>query len=144
MFFSPALFPHHCQPVSLLSLYFYPSPIYISSTHPYTLHPTISCQEHKAAVDQIISASGGKEFNFALIAKRNYDESYRYFFELKNAPLVRGEDRLTDQLFVICEDGDACQPEGNPQYQVAIFGPAHVVESWQLEHLKLYKLVPSQ
>ena len=111
---------------------------------PLRTPPNNQLSRTQEAVDQIISASGGKEFNFALIAKRNYDESYRYFFELKQAPLVRGEDRLTDQLFVICEDGDACQPEGNPQYQVAIFGPAHVVESWQLDHLKLYKLVPSQ
>ena len=54
--------------------------------------------------------------------------------------LVRGEDKFVDQLFVICEDGEKCQPEGNPDWQIAVFGPSHVVSAWQIDYLKIYKL----
>ena len=58
--------------------------------------------------------------------------------------MFRGEDKITDQLFVICEDGDSCQPEGHSHYQIAIFGIAHVVDEWRLDHLRIYKLVHSE
>lgn len=103
--------------------------------------PNNQLQRTEAAADLIIKESGGQPFNFGLIAKQNYDESYRYFLENKNANMFRGEDKITGQLFVICEDGDSCQPEGNPQYQIAIFGPSHVVAKWQIDYLKIYKLV---
>ncbi|MBI3283205.1 glycosyltransferase family 39 protein [Candidatus Curtissbacteria bacterium] len=92
----------------------------------------------------IMKEAGDKTFNFGLIAKQNYDESYRYFLENYNAKMVRGEDKITDQLFVVCEDGDKCQPEGNPAYQVAIFGPSHVVDTWQIDYIKIYRLLHSQ
>ena len=101
-------------------------------------------QVTEQAVDLIIKESNNNPFNFGLIAKQNYDESYRYFLENKNSKMVRGEVGLTDQLFVICEDGDKCQPEGNPAYQIAIFGPAKVVNTWQINHLKIYLLKKSQ
>ncbi|MBI2325932.1 glycosyltransferase family 39 protein, partial [Candidatus Collierbacteria bacterium] len=37
----------------------------------------------------IIKESEGEPFNFGLIAKQNYDESYRYFFEVNNAKMFR-------------------------------------------------------
>ncbi len=94
----------------------------------------------EAAVDLIIKESAGEPFNFGLLAKQNYDESYRYFLENKKANAFRGEDRITDQLFVICEDGDACAPEGNPAYQIAKFGQAHVENTWTIDYLKIYRL----
>lgn len=94
-------------------------------------------------VSLIIRESGDKPFNFGLIAKQNYDESYRYFFELDRAKMFRGEDKITDQLFAICED-DKCQPEGSPVYQIAIFGPSKVVEDWNIGGIKIYRLIHSQ
>ncbi len=91
-------------------------------------------------VNLIIKESGDKPFNFGLIAKSNYDESYRYFLENKKAKMVRGETGITDQLFAVCEDGDKCQPEGNPAYQIAIFGPAKVQSQWQVGGIKIYRL----
>ena len=110
------------------------------SNSPLRFSPNNQLARTKEAVSELIAASEGKEFNFGLIAKQNYDESYRYFFEQLQAPLVRGEDKLTDQLFVICEDGDACQPLNNPAYQIAIFGPATIESEWRLDYLHLYKL----
>ncbi len=122
--------------------------VYLTSLNvkfsPLRQHPNRQMQVTEQAVDLIIKESNGSSFNFGLIAKQNYDESYRYFFENKNAKMVRGEMGITDQLFVICEDGDKCQPEGNPAYQIAIFGPAKVVNTWQINHLKIYLLKKSQ
>lgn len=109
-------------------------------TSPAFESPNRQLQRTQTAVDLIIKESQGKPFNFGLIAKQNYDESYRYYFENKGANLVRGEDKIVDQLFVICEDGDKCQPEGNPDWQIAVFGPSHVVQQWQVDYLKIYRL----
>jgi len=99
----------------------------------------------EAAVDLIIKESKGEPFNFGLIAKQNYDESYRYFLENKQANLVPGEVKITDQLFVICEDGDTCQPEGNSKWQIAVFGIAKIDQEWSLDHLRIYRLIhPAQ
>lgn len=103
-------------------------------------NPNRQLQRTEEAVDLIIEESKGEPFNFGLIAKQNYDESYRYFLENKKANLVRGEVKIVDQLFVICEDGDKCQPEGNPDWQIAVFGPSHVVSMWQIDYLKIYRL----
>jgi 4-amino-4-deoxy-L-arabinose transferase-like glycosyltransferase len=109
-------------------------------TSPTFGSPNHQLQRTEQAVDLIIKESKGEPFNFGLIAKQNYDESYRFFLENKKAKLVRGEVKIVDQLFVICEDGDKCQPEGNPQWQIAVFGPSHVVSMWQIDYLKIYRL----
>ena len=109
-------------------------------TSPAFESPNYQLRRTEQAADLIIQESQGQEFNFGLISKNNYDESYRYFLENKQAKLVRGEDKIVDQLFVICEDGEKCQPEGNPDWQIAVFGPSHVVSSWQIDYLKIYKL----
>lgn len=112
----------------------------ISQT-PILTPPNRQLQRTEAVVDLVIKESAGKPFNFALLAKSNYDESYRYFLENKKANMLPGDKTLTDQLFVVCEDGDACKPEGNSQYQVAIFGIAKVVDQWQIDYIKIYKMV---
>jgi 4-amino-4-deoxy-L-arabinose transferase-like glycosyltransferase len=108
---------------------------------PVKENPNRQLWRTEAAVDLIIKESGGLPFNFGLIAKQNYDESYRYFLENKKANLVRGEVKVVDQLFVICEDGDKCRPEGNPAWQIAVFGPSHIDNQWQIDYLKIYRLV---
>jgi len=109
-------------------------------TSPSFKNPNNQLKRTEQAADLIIQESKDHEFNFGLISKNNYDESYRYFLENKKAKLVRGEDKIVDQLFVICEDGEKCQPEGNPDWQIAVFGPSHVVSTWQIDYLKIYKL----
>lgn len=108
---------------------------------PVRQQPNRQLARTEAIVDLIIKESAGKPFNFGLIAKQNYDESYRYFLENKKANMIRGEVTVTDQLFVVCENGDACQPEGNPAYQVAIFGIAKTVNEWRVDSIRVYRLV---
>lgn len=118
---------------ALLYLSFRNSPLQQSPNN--LLHRT------ETVVDLIIKESRGEPFNFALIAKQNYDESYRYFLENKKANMLRGEDKITNQLFVVCEDRDQCRPEGNSGYQIAIFGIAKVVEQWEVDYIKIYKMI---
>lgn len=126
----------------LIGLFLLSSIIYYSiNSSPILKTANHQLSRTQAAVDSIIKESNGQPFNFGLIAKQNYDESYRYFFENKKSKLVRGEDGITDQLFVICEDGDKCQPEGNPAWQVAIFGPSKTVKEWRIDYLRLFRLV---
>ena len=108
---------------------------------PLRFEPNRQLSRTEAAVDLIIKESTGEPFNFALIAKQNYDESYRYFFENKKSKMFRGEDLVTEQLFIICEDGDTCAPEGHSQYQIAIFGIAKIDREWKLDHLRIYRLI---
>lgn len=108
---------------------------------PLKQSPNYQLARTKLAAKQIIDNSKGQPFNFGLIAKQNYDESYRYFLENAKAPLVRSEDRLTDQLFVVCEDGQTCQPLGNSGYQIAKFGIAKLDYEWQIDHLRLYRII---
>jgi len=129
---------HKFLSLSLFSLFVIVSVIY----SPLKQTPNNQLQRTEKIVDLVISESSGEPFNFGLIAKQNYDESYRYFLENKQSKMVRGEEGVTDQLFVVCEDQD-CQPEGNPAWQIAIFGPAKATSFWQLDYLKLYRLEKS-
>lgn len=108
---------------------------------PLRSEPNAILGRTEEVVDLIISESNNQPFNFGLIAKNNYDESYRYFFENKNAQMYRGVDKITDQLFVSCEDGDSCKPEGNSQYEIAVFGIAKVVQEWSIDNIKVYKMI---
>jgi 4-amino-4-deoxy-L-arabinose transferase-like glycosyltransferase len=74
----------------------------------------------KEVVEYIGIESGGNEFNFALLAEHNYDSSYRYFFDIFSMP-AEYTDKVTDQLFVVCEELDKCLPEGNPKWEIAVF-----------------------
>ena len=58
--------------------------------------------------------------------------------------MVRSEVKITDQLFEVCEDGDACKPEGNSQYQIAMFGIAKMDKQWQVDGTKIYHLIHSK
>ena len=110
-------------------------------TSPTFGSPNHQLQRTQVVADLIIKESLGQPFNFGLIAKQNYDESYRYFLENKHASLEPDQNKITDQLFVVCEDGDSCHPEGSSQYQIAVFGIAHIDQQWQADSIKIYRLV---
>jgi 4-amino-4-deoxy-L-arabinose transferase-like glycosyltransferase len=103
--------------------------------------PNNQLKRTEAVADLIIKESEGKPFNLGLIAKQNYDESYRYFLENKRSALEKDQNKITDQLFVICEDGPSCKPEGHSQYQIAVFGVAHVEKEWQVDYIKIFRLI---
>lgn len=104
---------------------------------------------------RIIKESGGEPFNFALIAKRNYEEGYLYFFELWGVPVreldpQRAEETITRQLFVVCEDSptsenpEPCNPINHPKAEIANFGWAKIEEEWEVNGVKLFKMVHAE
>ncbi len=116
--------------------------IYLSFVNsPLNNEPNNQLKRTQEIVKSIIQESKDQPFNFGLIAKQNYDESYRYFLENWQAKMIRGEDKVVDQMFVVCEDGDKCQPLGNPQWQIAVFGIASIEKQWEIDGIRVYKLV---
>lgn len=124
-------------------------------TNPLKYPPQRQMQRVEEVDRKIISESGGKSFNFALIAKRNYEEGYLYFFELWNAPVreidaQRSGETITGQLFVVCEDTakpgepDPCNPINHPKAEIANFGWARVDKEWEVGGVRLFKLLHTQ
>ena len=110
-------------------------------TSPALGNPNSQLKRTEQVVDLIIKESAGMPFNLGLISKQNYDESYRFFLENKNSALEKDPNKITGQLFVICEDGDECKPQGHSQYQIAVFGIAHIVDKWQVDYINIYRLI---
>lgn len=103
---------------------------------------------------KIIEESGSNPFNFGLIAERNYEEGYLYFFELWGAQIKeidsqRAEETITDQLFVVCEDSprpdkpEPCNPINHPKAEIANFGWVKIEKQWEVGGFKLFKLIHS-
>ncbi|MEK7570996.1 MAG: glycosyltransferase family 39 protein [Patescibacteria group bacterium] len=96
----------------------------------------------------ILSKTGGKPFNFALLSGGNSDHAYRYYFSYyKQDPVLIESDAIdpkrdttTAQLFVLCEG--PCEPLGNSLWEIAGFGRAEIVAEWPVAVGTLYKLVP--
>jgi len=88
----------------------------------------------------VMNEAQGNAFNFALLAKRNYDKSYVYFLDLNHAPYYTLHDKLTNVLYVVCEDSD-CPVIGNPLWEIAAFGWAKIDRQWSFPwEVKLFKL----
>jgi len=96
-------------------------------------------------VKSIISESSQQPFNFALLAKQNYDPPYRYYFSEYSSPISLLQDKITDQLFVVCEPWQIdCNPINNPEWNVAAFGWAKIDKQWEINGIKIYRLIHSE
>lgn len=94
-----------------------------------------------AIVDSIIRASGREPFNFALLAKMNYDPGYRYLLAQKDAPVELLQNKITQQLFVVCEPFQIdCNPINNPEWSIAAFGWAKIDTQWEINGIKIFRL----
>ena len=110
---------------------------------PLNTPPNYQLAHTKQIATLVINESQGQPFNFALIAKQNYDRSYRYFFETTSAQYIPASEGQTNQLFVVCEYAD-CQPIGNPQWEIASWGWAKIDKLWEFPWgVKVYRLVPN-
>lgn len=113
---------------------------------PLKYPPNFQMQKTAEVSKAIVELSGGKSFNFGLIAKQNYDAGYRYFLERWGYPpqaidSQRADTTITEQLFVVCED-QVCQPINHPQAEIANFGWAKIKNEWEFPWgVKLYKLI---
>jgi hypothetical protein len=110
--------------------------------NPFRYQPNKQLKTVTEIADLIISNSNDKDFNFALLAKQNYDPPYRYILGNKQAKIVNLPNKLADQLFVVCEPFQIdCNPINNPEWSVAAFGWAKIDNQWEINGIKVFKLV---
>jgi len=94
----------------------------------------------KQIVQSITQDSNQKEFNFALMSKMNYADPYLYFFE--NSNLFDNHNKITDQLYVVCEPFQMeCAPINNSLWSIASFGWAKIDKQWQINDIKIFRLI---
>lgn len=108
--------------------------------NPLLLTPNNQLKRTQNIAHFIINESQNKPFNFALIAKNNYDAAYQYYLDLYGYKPKVVPSEITDQLFVVCEDA-VCNPVGHPKYEIAGFGWVKIDRQYEVEGLKIYKLV---
>jgi len=110
--------------------------------NPFRWAPNSQLKTTTQIVDLIIKNSNSQDFNFALLAKQNYDPPYRYVLSERNAPVKLLQDKITDQLFVVCEPFQIdCNPINNPEWGIAAFGWAKIDEQWEINDIKIIKLI---
>ncbi|MFA5828010.1 MAG: glycosyltransferase family 39 protein [Candidatus Shapirobacteria bacterium] len=108
---------------------------------PIQYPPNNQLQTTQTIVKSILAESNNQPFNFALLAKQNYDPPYRYYFSEYNSQIYLLQDKITDQLFVVCEPWQIdCQPINNPEWNIAAFGWAKIDKQWQINGITIFKL----
>jgi len=66
------------------------------------------------------------------------------FYQKKNAPVKLLKDQITEQLFVVCEPFQIdCNPINNPEWSIAAFGWAKIDQQWEINGIKIFKLIKS-
>ncbi|QQG43533.1 MAG: glycosyltransferase [Candidatus Daviesbacteria bacterium] len=107
---------------------------------PLTLAPNNQLQRTQDIAKYVIEKSADKPFNFALIAKNNYDAAYQFYLGLYGYKPAQIPFEITEQLFVVCED-PVCEPIGHPKQEISHFGWAKVEEESQFRGVKVFKLI---
>lgn len=117
--------------------------------NPLLFSPNYQLARSTSVADFIVRQSAGRPFNLGLIAKSNYDASYRYLLALRQARILPIRDQqsgtlqVTDQLFVVCENLP-CQPINHPLAEIASFGWAKVDSRWAFPWgVEVYRLIPN-
>ena len=102
--------------------------------------PNRQLQRTEAVSKFVISDAEGKPFNFALLAKSNYDAAYQFYLDQYGHKPAQLPFEKTDQLIVVCEDKE-CNPVGNPKFEIAAFGWTLIQSEKEIDGVKVYKLV---
>ena len=89
--------------------------------------PNRQIDQTERVADAVIAQTDAQEFNFALITGGNSDHAYRFFLELKNHRPLGLEEKVTNQLLIVCEKPEPeFQPLGNSLWEIAGFGRSEV------------------
>ncbi len=116
---------------------------------PFRKEPNRQKEQIKTISEFVISKSGNKPYNFALLTPGNSDHGYRFYFDILGKPPVRIDNPISDpdrttvteQLLIVCEEKN-CKPLGHPLFDVAGFGRAQIDGEWDVSVVKVYRLVP--
>lgn len=102
--------------------------------------PNNQLERTQAVTRFVITEAGEKPFNFALLAKNNYDSAYRFYMDQYGRNPLDVPKDITDQLFVVCED-PVCTPINSPKYEIAAFGWSKIDKEIDIMGVKVFKLV---
>lgn len=108
--------------------------------NPLQYPPNNQLKRTQDIVKYIINESNGQPFNLGMIAERNYDAGYRFFLSVYGHPPEETAFKVTDSLFVVCED-KVCEPVTNSKDEIARFGWSMIDRETSYEGVKIYKLV---
>jgi 4-amino-4-deoxy-L-arabinose transferase-like glycosyltransferase len=117
---------------------------------PLKYPPNRQLARSEAVAKEIELWSAGREFNFTVIAERNYEGAYQYFFERDGVPIKvidpqKYDETLTDQLFVVCElPKEKCDPTHNPKAGIANFGWSRIESHKEVEGVQIFRLVHAE
>jgi 4-amino-4-deoxy-L-arabinose transferase-like glycosyltransferase len=115
--------------------------------NPLRRSPNRLLERSQKIAAKIEEESGGKPFNLAVLAERNYEDGYQYFLEKDNYPVIdidaqKLDKTITNQLFVVCEMAkEKCDPTHSPKAEVANFGWSKIESEWEIMGITIYKLV---
>jgi len=80
-----------------------------------------------------------KDYTLISLPESSSDAQYRYFLEIwGHKPIDREILKKTNELFIACEH--PCQTIGNPQWDIALFAPTKIDQTWKVEGVTIYKL----
>ncbi len=95
----------------------------------------------KHVADFMIPKIGNKPFNIATWPIYFTEDNYVYFLSLGgHTPADRRKLEITDQLFVLCNE-EPCKVVNSPSWNISMFGKAKIDTMWEIEGIKVYKLV---
>ncbi len=108
--------------------------------NPLRTSPNNQLQRTKDIAKYIISKSENKPFNFALLAKNNYDSAYQFYLDICGYKPKQVPFDITNQLFVVCED-QICEPINHPKQEISHFGWSRIEWEEEAYGVKIFKLV---
>ena len=106
---------------------------------PIQFPPNQQLERTQTIAKEVLANTHGKPYNFALIAKSNYDAAYQFYLEQYGQKPGQLPFEKTEQLFVVCED-EECKPINHPKFEIAAFGMSKVEWVKDFEGIKLFKL----
>ena len=82
-----------------------------------------------------------KKFTITALPEKYSDSTYRYFLEIWGKRAIEKDSlEKADELFVVCEK--RCDVIiGNPMWDIALFAPNKIVGEWNVDGVRIYKLV---
>lgn len=95
----------------------------------------------KKVAEFLAEKIGNKPFNIATWPVEFTEDNYVYFLQLKGLyPADRHKLEITNQMFVLCNK-EPCQIINSPSWNISMFGPAKIDKIWEIEGIKIYKLI---
>lgn len=126
-----------------LTIFFIAGFIFLNfQKYPYFNHPPNNQISIAKNIAQKISENiTKKKFTVTALPEKYSDSTYRYFLEVEGKRAIEKDSlEKADELFVVCEK--KCDIIiGNSMWDIAYFAPNKIIGEWNVNDVKIYKLV---